>query len=353
MSEAIVAKQPKTLKEYIEVKRPEIAAMLPSHINVERFLKSALLAVARDPKLQQCSPLSLFTAVVNAAELGLDFTPSKGAAYIVKFGDKATFMPGYRGFIDLAKRTGDVKKIEAVIVRENDRFEIQYGLNPDIDHKPPKKGERGQLIGVYAVATFKDGEKQFDYMTREEIDAIRKRSKASGSGPWVTDYEEMARKTVVRRLFKYLPSSSDLLDKALEADNEAIGFGEIELEPMEDGEKTSRLAEKLAAKPEPEEAKFEDVPLTSLGPKEEPPVFIEENDPQSVAEGFAIAEQPPKEEALPIVISGGHVKALLERLGHRDVTMVQVRAIAKEEGIKIGVPQNLTEEEAGRILGKL
>ena len=349
MSEAIVAKQPKTLKEYIEVKRPEIAAMLPSHINVERFLKSALLAVARDPKLQQCSPLSLFTAVVNAAELGLDFTPSKGAAYIVKFGDKATFMPGYRGFIDLAKRTGDVKKIEAVIVRENDRFEIQYGLNPDIDHKPPKKGERGQLIGVYAVATFKDGEKQFDYMTREEIDAIRKRSKASGSGPWVTDYEEMARKTVVRRLFKYLPSSSDLLDKALEADNEAIGFGEIELEPMEDGEKTSRLAEKLAAKPEPEEAKFEDVPPEPTDPpiyryvmQGAPPPLAEESRPESLPES-----RPNDTQGV------GHVKALLERLGHRDVTMVQVRAIAKEEGIKIGVPQNLTEEEAGRILGKL
>jgi len=247
MSEVIAVRPPKTLREYLDVKKAEISSMLPTHVNYERFAKSALLAVARDPKLQDCSVLSLFTAVVNAAELGLDFTPSRGAAYIVKFGNQAVFMPGFRGLIDLAKRTGDVTKIEAHIVHEGEKFELEYGTNSHLTHVPRYAGESGKMIGAYAVAHFKDGTFQFEYMTKEMIDGIRKRSKAANNGPWVTDYDEMARKTVVRRLFKYLPSSSDLLDKAIEADNKAIGFTDFELEPLEDGEKTSRLADKVTA----------------------------------------------------------------------------------------------------------
>jgi recombination protein RecT len=246
---AVATQQPRTLKAFIEERKPEIVQMLPKHVNVERFLKSALLAVARDNKLQECTPLSLFTAVVNAAELGLDFTPAKGQAYLVKYGDKAQFMPGYRGFIDLAKRTGDVARIEAHLVYENDKFDLSYGTDSKLVHVPELRKERGALIGAYAVANFKDGENQFEYMSKEQIDSIRKRSKAAQSGPWVTDYEEMARKTVVRRLFKYLPSSSDLLDKAIEADNKAIGMAEFSIEPLEDGEKTSNLADRLTAAP--------------------------------------------------------------------------------------------------------
>jgi len=248
----VVSQGKKTLKEYLEERRPEIKAMLPTHVNIERFMKSALLAVARDRNLQSCTSLSLFTAVINAAELGLDFTPGKAHAYLVKYGDKAQFMPSYKGMIDLARRSGDVKKIESVIVKENDQFRIKFGTEPGIEHEPPKKGARGEMIGVYAVATFADGEKQFDYMAKEEIDSIRKRSKAANSGPWVTDYTEMARKTVVRRLFKYLPCSSDMLSRAIEADNQAVGLVDYEIEPLEDGEKTSRLADRLAEKITPE-----------------------------------------------------------------------------------------------------
>ncbi len=257
-SAVVVSQGKKTLKEYLEERRPEIKAMLPTHVNIERFMKSALLAVARDRSLQSCTSLSLFTAVINAAELGLDFTPGKAHAYLVKYGDKAQFMPSYKGMIDLARRSGDVKKIESVIVKEHDQFRIKFGTDPGIEHEPPKKGERGEMIGVYAVATFSDGEKQFDYMAKEEIDSIRKRSKAANSGPWVTDYAEMARKTVVRRLFKYLPCSSDMLSRAIEADNQAVGLVDYEIDPLEDGEKTSRLADRLAEKVTPVEVVDED-----------------------------------------------------------------------------------------------
>jgi len=274
-STAVVSQGKKTLKHYIDERRPEITAMLPSHVNVERFLKSALLAVARDPKLQACTPLSLFTAVLNAAELGLDFTPARGAAYLIKYGDIATFMPGYRGLIDLAKRTGDVSRIEAHLVYENDKFELEYGAESKLTHVPELRKERGKMIGVYAVANFKNGESQFEYMSKQQVDDIRKRSKAAGNGPWVTDYEEMSRKTALRRLYKYLPSSSDLLDKAIEADNKAIGLAEFSiepLEPLEDGEKTSRLADRLAEKITPElQDNIEDVTVQETVTTPEPP----------------------------------------------------------------------------------
>jgi len=325
--------QPKTLKEYIEVKRPEIASMLPSHVNVERFLKSAMLAVARDRNLQECTPLSLFTAVVNAAELGLDFTPARGHAYLVKYGTSAQMMPGFRGMIDLAKRTGDVSQIEAHIVHDADRFEMEFGTTPKLVHVPEIRKPTGKPIGVYAVAHFNDGTSQFEFMSIEQVDAIRKRSKAANNGPWVTDYMEMARKTVVRRLFKYLPSSSDLLDKAIEADNKAVGMVDFEIEPMEDGEKTSKLADKLAAK-------------VATPVAEEPPAETI-NESTGEVEGPAPAKRgrKPKEEALPVADYKGRLKAAMAIFSEREVIE------AKEKlGIRKLYDTDLTQDEAKSIL---
>jgi len=331
----LVKQQPKTLKEYIEVKRPEITSMLPSHVNVERFLKSALLAVARDPQLQTCTPLSLFTAVINAAELGLDFTPTRGHAYLIKYGASAVMMPGYRGMIDLAKRTGDVARIEAHLVYEKDKFELQYGTDSRLIHVPLLTGERGRLVGVYGVAFFKDGGKQFEFMTTQQVDAIRTRSKAARSGPWVTDYEEMARKTVVRRLFKYLPSSSDLLDKALEADNRAIGLPEIEIDPMEDGEKTSRLAERLSAQ-DTADATYQDVPTQ---PETTPAQETRDEPEPAPATGKPVSADP--------------VKEIVGMLQNKETTIPKLKAAAQRAGVMFTVPQSLNAAEAQKILDNL
>jgi len=239
-----------TVRDMLEEKRTDIRAMLPTHVNVERFMKSALLAVARDKGLQDCTPLSLLAAVINAAELGLDFVPSKGHAYLIPFKNhgklEAQFMPGYRGLIDLAKRSRVVTKIEAHLVCEKDQFELVFGTESKLYHKPYLQGAPGAVIGAYAVAFFSSAGPQFEFMRLDEIKAIQVRSKAGGSGPWNTDWNEMARKTVVRRIFKYLPSSPDI-EKAIEADNRTVGLVDVELteQPTEDGEMTQRLSGKL------------------------------------------------------------------------------------------------------------
>jgi recombination protein RecT len=156
---------------------------------------------------------------------------------------EAQFMPGYGGLIDLVLRGGKVKRMEAHVVHEKDEFDIIYGTESKLIHKPYLDGDGGKVRGCYAVAWFDNGGTQFEWMTKDEIDAIRKRSKAATSGPWVTDYNEMCRKTTLRRIFKYIPSSPDdkvtqLLDKAIELDNKAVGFPEINVK-----ESTSRTAD--------------------------------------------------------------------------------------------------------------
>lgn len=234
--------EPQTIQTLLEQRRVDIQQMLPSHIDVNRFIKSALLAVARNQKLKQCTPVSLFTAVVNAAELGLDFTPAKGHAYLVPYANEATFMPGYRGLCELAIRGGKVAQIWAYIVYEKDEFSVVYGTYPVINHVPKLTGDKGKTIGAYAVAKFHDGTVQFEFMDYDQIMAIKKRSKAANNGPWVTDEGEMIRKTTIRRLFKYIPSSPDL-ERAIELDNDAVGVmvdADVENEPGIS--RTSRLA---------------------------------------------------------------------------------------------------------------
>lgn len=183
------------------------------------------MAMNRQPELLNCTPASLFQSLMMAGQLGLEPDGVLGSAYLIPYGTNCTLIPGYRGLIDLARRSGQIKSIEAHLVRQGDKFECAFGLDPQLSHTPAFPGDEAYLkneniIGAYAVAKLVDGGEQFEVMSRAEIDAIRNRSKASKSGPWVTDFGEMARKTVVRRLFKYLPVSVEMAS-ALELDNRA------------------------------------------------------------------------------------------------------------------------------------
>jgi recombination protein RecT len=254
-----------TIKGYLEDKKPAILDMLPRHVDGERYFKSAMLAVYRNPLLLKSTFASIYTSIVNAAELALDFTPAKRQAYLVPYFNnkkgqyEAQFMPGYGGLIDLALRTGKVKNIEAHIVYEKDTFVIEYGTTPKLTHIPYIDGNPGKVRGAYAIAFLLDGRTQSDYMRLDELEAIRKRSKAAEKGPWVTDTLEMYRKTPVRRLFKYLPSSPEL-DKALEYDNEVVGMEDMTMPtepqtPYRAGSKTEDLLATLTG-----DAEFEDIP---------------------------------------------------------------------------------------------
>jgi recombination protein RecT len=239
----------------------KLKAVLPSHLSPQKQVQVALTAIFRTPKLQECDPLSVANAMIQASELGLDLTPSLGEAYLIpRWNSKArvsecTFQPGYRGLVKLARQSGDVLDIQADTVCDADEFRHGRNPRPYLIHEPAMSS-RGQVVAVYAVAYLRSGIDSHAVMTVEEIEAIRKRSASSGNGPWVTDWSEMAKKTAVRRLVKMLPQSTQL-QRAIEADEAEYLQGPrivVSSPPNNPGaslSRSDRLAAALAP-PEPE-----------------------------------------------------------------------------------------------------
>ena len=207
-----------SIRELLESRKDSFKEILPKHVTPDRLVKIALNAIAKTPQLQQCTAASLFQSIVFAAELGLEPGGALGHMYLVPYGQTCTPIIGYRGLIELMRRSGQLKQIRAVVVRANDKFRIIEGIDQTIKHVPDIGDNPGELVRVYVVAKLKDGSVHVEHMTRAEIDKIRNRSRSGQNGPWKTDYEEMAKKTVVRRAAKYLPMSLEVA-KALEADD--------------------------------------------------------------------------------------------------------------------------------------
>lgn len=188
----------------------ELKRAIPKHLTVDRLLRVAMTSIQQTPKLLDCTQRSLLRCIMVCAELGLEPSNILGQAYLVPFSNKGTLeaqlIPGYRGYIALARRSGEVQSVSAQVVYENDHFVIQYGLDDRLEHIPAE-GDRGNVRGAYVVFRYKDGSYSFDYMPKSDIDAIKARSKAANSGPWVTDYGEMCKKTVIKRHAKLAPLS--------------------------------------------------------------------------------------------------------------------------------------------------
>lgn len=190
----------------------QISALMPRHMTSTRLFQMSVNAINHTPGLLEASPETLLSCVMKCAALGLE--PSAvdglGNCYILPYRNhgrmEAQFILGYRGMVRLARNSGQLESIEARVVHEGDVFEFEYGLNEKLRHVP-KVGNKGAMTHVYCLAKFKDGGHYMDVMTKDEVDAIKNRSRASKNGPWVTDYEAMARKTVIRRAFPYLPVS--------------------------------------------------------------------------------------------------------------------------------------------------
>lgn len=240
-------------QQVLSTKRENIASRMPSHMRhlTDRMVKIALTAAAKNPKILDCSRESVLMSIMQAAELGLEPGGALGEGYLVPYGSTCQFIPGYRGLISLARRSGQIISIEAHLVREGDEFDFSLGLEPTLVHRPKLEAEElGAIRFVYAVAKIRGGGTQHEVMSKAEIEAIRKRSRASGSGPWVTDYGEMARKTVIRRLFKYLPVSVEMA-RALEiqAQTESGEFDAANevLAPNPEIEDANAMAKELAA----------------------------------------------------------------------------------------------------------
>lgn len=194
----------------------EIARALPKHLSPDRMTRIALTEFRKNRKLAECDPKSVFAAVIVASQLGLE-PGLLGHAYLIPYGKECQLIPGYQGLIDLVRRTGKVKRIEAHVVRDGDEFTYKTGLFTVLEHKPLLEGDPGQLRLAYAVAEFADGGYHVEVMTRYQIEKIRDRSqgyrnakKYGSPTPWDTDTDEMWRKTVIRRICKFLPRSAEL-----------------------------------------------------------------------------------------------------------------------------------------------
>jgi recombination protein RecT len=218
------------IRDLIEKAKPKFAAVIPKHIDVDRLVRVTIASINKTPALLNCTQDSLLNAIMIAAQLGVEPTGVLGSAYLVPYGTECTLIVGYRGLIDLARRSGQIESIEAHVVHDNDRFTLKYGLEPVLEHEPAWAGDPGPVKAVYAIAKLKDGGKQIEVMTKQQVDAIRAKSKAGTKGPWVDHYEEMARKTVVRRICKYLPLTPELADAfALDEEGDQLEQEQIEV----------------------------------------------------------------------------------------------------------------------------
>ena len=221
--------KPKTMRGWIQGYENQIAKALPSVMTPERFTRIAMTAVTQTPQLEECTPGSFIGALLTAAQLGLEPNTPLGQAYLIPFKNhgvlEAQFQLGYRGLIELAHRSGELKSIEAHIVYENDEFEYELGLEPKLKHIPAMKN-KGGIAWVYAVYKLASGGFGFEVMSFEDIEKHKKKySKAAAKGfsPWTTSWEEMAKKTVIKRVLKYAPLKTDFV-KAMRDDETTLNF---------------------------------------------------------------------------------------------------------------------------------
>ena len=195
----------------------QIEKALPSVITPERFTRIALTAYSDNAALQKCDADSFLGAMMQAAQLGVEPNPPLGQAYLIPYGNKVQFQLGYRGMIDLAYRSGEIQMIQAHEVHENDEFEYELGLDPKLRHIPALKN-RGEVILYYAVFKLINGGVGFEVMSKEDVETFaKKKSKTYRNGPWQTDFDAMAKKTLVKRLLKFAPVKSDFA-RAVAAD---------------------------------------------------------------------------------------------------------------------------------------
>lgn len=218
------AQNKKKMQALITSMKPQIEAALPSVLTGERFSRMILSAMSTTPQLAACTPKSFLGAMMQAAQLGVEPNTPLGQAYLIPFRNKGVlecqFQLGYKGLIELAYRSGAVKDIQAHEVYENDTFEYELGLTPILKHKPAMKN-RGEVIAYYAIYHTKDGGYGFEVMSKEDIQKHAEgysQSHKSTYSPWTNNFDEMAKKTVIKKCLKYAPLKTEFI-RQLAADN--------------------------------------------------------------------------------------------------------------------------------------
>lgn len=231
-TQAMQANKPRTMQDYVRMMEGEIKKALPSVMTPERFTRMVLSALSTTKELQGCTPESFLGAMMSAAQLGVEPNTPLGQAYILPYKNhgklEAQFQLGYKGIIDLAYRSGDVEVIQAQVVYEKDKFVCSYGLEPKLEHVPAD-GDRGQPVKVYALFKTKSGGFGFEVMSMDDVRvhaAKYSKSYTSTYSPWQTNFEEMAKKTVLKKVLKYAPLKSDFIRGVVQ--DETIKYGVAE-----------------------------------------------------------------------------------------------------------------------------
>jgi len=251
-------KLPALLKTY----EKQIAMALPKHLTAERMIRVALTAFNRNPELANCDVLTIAGAIVQASQLGLEPDGVLGHAYLVPFRNwkngnrmECQLIPGYKGLLDLARRSGRVAACNAHLVHAADEFDWSQGLEEKLVHKPllmrrangvwvmVTEEERGEPVLTYATAQLRDGGHALEVMAMYQVHQIRDKSSQAGAeidykgnareakGPWVDYYEWMVRKTVLKQLLKLLPLSVEMQTAVALTDRHEAGMSQ-ELEDV-------------------------------------------------------------------------------------------------------------------------
>jgi recombination protein RecT len=209
---ALTKAEPTSIKSILmgEGMRQALKMALPKHVTADRIARVALTAISRNPNLARCTQESFFGSLLSAAQLGLEVNTPLGLAYLIPYKADCQLIIGYQGMIELASRAN--VDVYGDVVREGDLFEYEQGLEQKLVHKPSADEDRDSkpVTHVYAIGTPQSGRPRFVVLSRVLVEKFRKRSRSASSGPWVTDWEAMAVKTAVRRLFRWLPKSIEL-----------------------------------------------------------------------------------------------------------------------------------------------
>lgn len=254
-----------SLKAYLDdpTVRAKLAEVASSNMRADDLVRLALMAASRQPELAKCSQHSVLRSLMDAAALGIKPGGLLGRGYLVprarNFKDdqgrwqkeiECHFDPGWRGLVDIARRSGAIRRIEAHVVYESDEFQVTRNPFTTVRHVPNEQANPGPVRAAFAVAQFADGSEQIEIVWKRDLDKIR--AMGAEKGPWSIWYDEMARKTAVRRLCKYLPYDP-LLERALEAATDAeaeepIGRDVLPEPAIEKPPQAKRLATKISTR---------------------------------------------------------------------------------------------------------
>lgn len=242
-----LAKQPRAIKDLLQGEefKKALRAVLSKTMRPERFVRVVLTMMMRVPELAQCTRESFFLALLTCASMGLE--PDGRRAHLIPYKNRKNntvecqLIIDYKGLAELVRRSGDVSYIHADVVYERDDWSYAYGTEAHLKHRPHAEDRGTKKVAYYSYVRLKDGSEDFVVMNPAEVEKIRRRSKSPDAGPWVTDYDEMGKKTAFRRHSKWLPLSPEVRD-AVERDDEAVDISAWE-EALEPGNTAETLPE--------------------------------------------------------------------------------------------------------------